>query len=206
MKKTLKKLALLTAILILTVGCKKDDDSAKEDENKFTIQGTDYETLNGYLLLDDGPSYTNSFGLVFLEGTMREDNINGSSISTDTNHGIVVFVEFGNTNVNSEQAITNMIIDNSTYPVDDETTAITDIISYTDTYMNGGIQYGNPDDATATLYVVNATGSGSLTINTFTVDLSARTGTVDCSYTFLDDNGANVSGQFDGTFEIINEF
>lgn len=206
MKKTITELLILTVILTLIINCKKDEESTRDNENKFTVEAADYLTPNGYLLLDDGPSYTNSFGLVFLEGTMREDNINGSSISTDTNHGIVLWVDFGNTNVNSEQAITNNIIDNSTYPVNDETTAITDIITYTNTYMDGGIQYGDPDDASATLYVVNATGSGSLTINTFTVDLVARTGTVDCTYAFLDDNGVNVSGQFDGSFDIINEF
>lgn len=206
MKKTVTKILLIVSVFMLIVTCKKDDDSARDNDNKFTIQGTDYQTPNGYLLLDDGPSYTNSFGLVFLEGTMREDNTNGSSISTDTNHGIVVFVKFGTSNVSSEQAITNNIIDNTTYPVDDETTAIKDIITYNNTYTYGGVQYGDPEDATATTYVVNASGSGSLIINTFTVDLVARTGNVDCTYSFVDDNGVNVTGQFDGTFEIINEF
>lgn len=203
--KTLKKITflLLTALI---VSCGSDDDNSTSSTNKFSIQGLDYVTPNGYLILDDGPSYTNAFILTFLEGTMREDNVNGSSISTNTNHGIALSVKLGTNQVTSEQAITNTITSGTTFTLSDDGRAITDITSYSNVYTFSGVQYGDPDDATANLYEINNLGSGSVTVNSFTVDLTARTGTVDCNYTITDENNVVITGSYNGTFEIINEF
>ena len=49
-------------------------------------------------------------------------------------------------------------------------------------------------------------GNGNVTINTITIDYVARVGTVDCSYNITDDNGISITGEFNGTFEILNGF
>ena len=196
-------LIAITLLLLVTTSCKKDVDDAPLDRNEFTVQGTDYLTPNAYLILDDGPSvFTNGFMLVFLEGTMRKDNTNGSSISTDTHHGIALVVMHGGT-VSSEQAV---IINNTTYPLDDDTSALTNISNYTNTYTYNSIQYGDPDDAGANEFIVNNGTGGSVIINSISIDYVARNGTVDCSYDFLDENNVRITGQFLGNFEIINSF
>ncbi|HIP49600.1 MAG TPA: hypothetical protein EYG92_11625 [Lutibacter sp.] len=196
-------LIAITFLLLFNISCKKDVEDTPQALNEFTVQGADYLTPNAYLILDDGPSvYTNGFMLAFLEGTMREDSTNGSSISTDTNHGIALVVMHGGT-VNSEQAV---VINNTTYALDDETSTLTNITNYTNTYTHNGIQYGDPDDTGANEYIINNGTGGSVIINSINIDYVARNGTIDCSYDFLDENNVRVIGQFLGSFEIINEF
>jgi hypothetical protein len=200
MKNSIYKLAtLFLTLLLLSCG---DDDNTPTSTNEFTISGTDYATPNGYLILDDGPSFTNAFMLGFIDGILIEDNVNGSSISTNTTQGIVLQVDFGGSNVSSEQ---DVIINNSTtYILTDETTALTNISSFSDTHIINGVTYGEPDNAN--YFELGLNGNGTVTINNITIDYLARTGTVDCTYSFVDDNGVTVNGQFDGNFEIINEF
>lgn len=205
MKTIIKNFLIIMIITLVLSSCKKEDNTPSST-NKFSIENTEYITPNAYLLLDDGPLYTNGFGIVLLEGTMREDNINGSSISTDTDYGLVLWVTLGFTQVSSESAITNQITNNSTFTLNDETRAITNITLYTNTYMSGGVQYGDPDDDSAMLYDINTGGSYSLMVNTFSVNLTDRNGTIDCTFSFRDDNNNLVSGSYNGSFEIINEF
>lgn len=203
MKNKILKLFLFATILTLVINCKKEDDNSSRSVNEFTIMGNTFNTPNGYLFLDNlPPPLTNAAFFVFTDGTFTQDG----ELSTSSFHGIKLTMPFGNTPVNSEQNVINNITNNTTYSVDDEALAITNISSYHNIVMVNGIQYGQPDEASANLYEVNTTGNGSITVNNFTVDLTARTGTVDCSYTLLDENGVSVTGQFDGTFDIINEF
>lgn len=203
MKKTLTKLLLLSVMLILIVNCKKDDDDSNRTTNEFSIQGNTFNTPNGFLFLDDLPApLTNAAFFVFTDGTFSQDG----ELSTNSLHGIKLTMPFGSTPAASEQEVINNIINNTTYNLDDEALAITNITSYNNIVTVNGTQYGQPDEVSSDLNEVNAIGSGSITINTFTVDLVARTGNVDCTYAFVDDNGVNVTGQFNGTFEIINEF
>lgn len=207
----MKKYILLQLTLVILSGlfiqCSNDDDRPQRtNDNKFTLLSTDFATPNGYLLLDDGPAYTNAFILTFLNGQMREDNVNGASIETTTTHGIALSVTLGSGTVNSESAVTNAIIAGNTYALNDDARVITNITNYTDTYTFGGTQYGDPDDSGATLYEVNTLGSGTVTINSFSVNHTTRTGNIDCDYTLTDENSNTFTGQFVGSFDIINEF
>lgn len=137
---------------------------------------------------------------------MREDNINGNSIETSATQGVVLWVKLSTAQVTSEQVVTNQITNNTTFILDEETTAITNITNYNGVYNYGGVQYGEPDDTTAVIYEVGATGNGTLDVISFTVDLTTRTGTIDCNYTFLDNNNQTITGVFIGSFDILNEF
>ncbi|AJR04749.1 hypothetical protein [Siansivirga zeaxanthinifaciens] len=205
----MKYLKSILALLVITslFNCSPDEAPPQPlGNNAFNIAGTQYDTNHGYLLLDDGPSFNDGFGLTFVNGVMIEDNTNGISLQSSTTQGVVLWVNFSNAQVNSEQAVTYQITNNTTFVLDEETTAITDIINYDDVYSYNGIQYGDPDDATAIIYEVGATGNGTLDIISFTVDLTTRTGTINCNYTFVDNNNTTITGAFNGSFDIINEF
>ncbi len=208
----MKNLIKILVVLVLTLffNCEADDPAPLSppplSTNSFSISSVQYDTDQAYLLLDDGPQYNDGFGLVFINGNMIEDNVNGASVETTTTQGAVLWVEFSNTDVTSEQAVTNQIINNSNFNLDRETSAITNITNYTDTFVDNGVQYGEPDETNATIYEIGLTGNGSINIISFTVDLVTRTGNIDCSYTFLDENNNTVSGVFTGSFGIINEF
>ena len=205
----MKYLKSILALLVITSlsNCSPDEAPPQPlGNNVFNIAGTQYDTNHGYLLLDDGPQYNDAFGLCFINGILREDNINGSSIETTTTHGVVLWIELSNAIVNSEQDVTNQIVNNSSFNLDSETTAITNIVNFHDTYTYNGVLYGEPDDSTSILYEIGATGNGHVNINSFTVNLTTRTGTLDCDYSFIDDNNHTITGAFNGSFDIINEF
>lgn len=206
MKQFSQKITLIIFGFLL-VQCSGDDESNPTTTNKFTYNNQDFSTQNAYLILDDQPSpYTNAFMFAFIDGEMREDNINGSSITTDNQYGLVVHVELGSGMVNAESDITNVISGTTTFSLSDDSRAILNITNYTNTYNFGGKIYGEPDDATADLHDVNVTGNGTLTINSFTVDLTVRTGTLDATYHFTDEHNHTFNGNFNGTFKIINSF
>ncbi|MBD0831405.1 hypothetical protein [Aestuariibaculum sediminum] len=202
----MKTVMILLIALIFFSSCESDDPPATLDVNSFQISGNTYNTGHGYLLLDDGPNFTNGFGLGFLNGIMIDDNINGASIETTTTHGVALWVDLSTTPSISEQDVTNQIISNTTYNLNEETTAIINITNYTNTHTYNGSTYGEPDEPGATTYETGATGNGTVTINSFSVNLTSRTGTIDCTYAFMDNNGVNITGNYMGSFDIINEF
>ena len=204
MKNFTKILAiLLLGIIIFGCGNDKDDINTLNEENKFEINSTDYSTSNGYLLLDNGPTYTNGFAFAFLDEPMVEHN--GNTVPVSTKHAVAIFVSLGQTPVSTEQDITNTIISNSTFTLDDDSLAITNISNFTNTYTLGNVQYGEIDDTNATVFDINMLANNSLNINSFSVDLAARTGTVDCNYSFIDLNGVTISGSYNGNFEIRDD-
>lgn len=194
--------SLLFITSLCLTSCSDDDNSIPSEETKFTIQGSDYLTPNGYLILDDGPSYTNAFVLGFMDGVLIEDNVNGSSISINTNHAVVLQVELGGANVSSEQDV--IITDGTTYTLTNESAALTNITSFSDIHTVNGSSYGEPN--AATYFEFTNIGSGVVTINSIVIDYVARTGTVDCDYNITDDNGITIQGMYKGEFNIINEF
>lgn len=202
MKMKILKILILFSVLFM-MSCDKEEKI--EIVNQFTVQGTgqstDHITPNGYLILDDGPSFTNAFMLLFTDGDFIEDTVNGSSLSTDAGVAIVLVVKFGGPNVSSEQAVP---VATGTYNLDDNTAVVTNITSFDDTHFVGSVEYGEIDQAT--FYEIETTGSGTLTIDQINIDYAARTGTVECNYSITADNGDIITGSYTGTFDIINEF
>lgn len=206
MKKS-KQILVLLFLVTFTFACDRNDDpnASPENDNEAIINGTTYQLKSGSLGLDAGPSYNNQFSLVFTNGLI---NVNSSNVPTvDTNSttmGIGVFVDLGSTPLTTEQAVVNNIT-TTTYNLSDDTRAIINVVNFTDTYLVNGIQYGEIDESGATLYEVNNLGSGTVTINSFSVDLIARTGMVDCEFSFTDENGILISGSFNGALTIHDD-
>ncbi len=204
----LNTLFLSLFVILLFTQCGSDDDNNNSNQNQFTINNASvYNVSHAYLVLDHQPGpFTNGFMLSFLNGKMRQDNVNGASIHNSTTHGISVQVMFGGLPVPYESDITDRITNGAVFTPTDETAAITDIYNYEDPYTYMGETYGEPDEDTAILYELGLTGNGTLTLNSFTVDLIARTGNLDCNYTFTDENSNTIVGNYSGSFEIINAF
>lgn len=192
---------LVPTFLLLASGC-QDDDQPIAPSNHFEVNGVTYLTPQAYLILDDGPPYQDQYGFAFLDGELREDNTNGSSVSTGTSRGGVVWVKNGPGTVNSEQAV---LINPGTHTLNDESLVFTAIQGFTDTYGFGGKTWGDPDIAAADVIEIGTTGNGSVTIHALTIDYGLRTGTIDMSY-FLSDGTKTVTGTYSGGFGIINEF
>ncbi len=196
-------LAVLCCIMLFT-GCNSDDNdtiTVSTSSNSFDVDGTNYNTPNGFLFLDDGPPFTNKFFFVFTDGMFREDTVNGASISTDADVASALFVELGPGTVATEM---DVLVNPGTYILDSQSEIITQINTFQDTYVNSGVTYGEPDNAD--ILTINTTGNGALTINSINIDYVARSGTVDVTYSLTANNGEIINGSYVGTFSIINEF
>lgn len=201
MKASFYFLSLL--FVTLSFGCEDDDPVVFPPQNNaFSIAAESFATFNAYLILDDGPNFSDQYGFAFLAGELREDNVNGSSMSTDGTFGSIVWVENSAGTVASEQAVAVLP---GIHALNDESLAFTAVAGFTDTYNFGGKTWGEPDINTGDLTEVGQSGNGTLTINSITIDYVLRTGTVDLSYTFTD-GIKTVTGTYTGSFGIINEF
>lgn len=203
--KTLKSLLVLLTVCILTSCETPEPMGLPPINNDFEIANVAYPTPNAYLMLDDGPPYTNIAAFAFLNGTLVETSTGGIAASTDTSHAAVLAVRFGSGTVPTEADITNSIT-NTVHILDGETEFLTNVSTFTNTYMVGSIEYGQPDENSANHFTLDTTGGGSINILSLTVDLVARTGTILCTYTLVDDNNVPITGTYQGNFTIINNF
>lgn len=200
--KTLKKITFLL-LTVLIVGCSSNNNSnSPTNTNKFTIQNTDFSTPNAYVLVEDNPTPEDAFFLGFLDGTLAMDPVNTTTLtSTNTNNLVVLLVNHGGT-VSGQQNIN--LNAGQTYSLDKQDSAVlTNIGAFTNLATINGSQYGEPDGTQSTVSEIENTGSGTVTINTLTIDYVAKTGTIDCNYTITDDNGVSISGSYSGNFNII---
>ncbi len=205
MKKTTKLLALLF-LLSFTFGCGDDDDPnpPQVNNNEAIINGNTYQINSASLGLDAGPPYNNQFSLVFTDDLINVNSSNDFAVSTNTTMGIVIFTKLGSTALSTEQAVVNNIT-TTTHNLNDDTRAITNITNYTNIYTYSGVQYGDVDETGVNHFDMNNTGSGTVTINSISIDLAARTGMVDCDFSFLDENGIQISGNFNGPLKIHDD-
>lgn len=205
--KTIQKIFTILLLATIVSACGGDDDNnpPQTNNNEATINGTTYQIKSASLGLDAGPSYNNQFSLIFTDGLINVNALNAPTVETNTTTmGIGLFVDLGSTPLSTEQAVVNNIT-TSTYNLSDDTGVINNVVNFTDTYMLNGIQYGEFDDAGVTSFEVNNLGSGIITIHSFLVDLTARTGSVDCDFSFTDDTGKLVSGNYSGSLKIHDD-
>ena len=200
------KLIIGLFLLLHLSSCGNDDppESNASSNNEFTVLCCPIATPNAFLILDDGPNFTNAFRLAFTDGQLREDNVNGIGFSTNMKQLVWIGTNFGSGTVSPESVVTNAIT-TTTHPINSESIAQINITTWVDTYMYNGQQWGTIDDAGSSNFPSTAS-FGTNTIHSFTVDLVARNGTIDCDYTYVDNNNITISGHFDGSFKIINEF
>lgn len=204
----MKTINLFTIVsLFLLLSCNSEDDAtttstSNNTTNSFDVEGMNYETNNGFLFLDNDTPFSDAFFFVFTDGIFIDQGIDEGTISTTATNAIVVAVENSTAEVPNESDV--MILPNTTYTLNDESAAVTAINSFTDIVTFNGASYGEIDSAT--MFTLETTGSGTLTIDAINIDYVARNGTLDCTYAMTSDTGEVITGQFTGTFKIINSF
>lgn len=185
---------------------------------EFVIGPDAYVTPKAYLLVDDASldgEYDREFTFVFTDGDLIEDSNNEIAFETATTVFTKVtcnliatkptlaetpfFIWDPQTNPNGFVSIVMSGNNYSRYGVS----------SFTNTLSVGSQTFGQPSDGTLHNHTALPQGSGPtnlLTINARTFDLTTMTGTIDCSYSYMDDNGVTVTGVFVGNYEILTAF
>lgn len=220
----MNKILCLSAI-VLIMGCSADDNVSTPTppampgatSTEFVIGTNAYVTPKAYLLVDDASGdFERSFSFVFSNGDIIEDANDQIAFETSTTHYTKItcnliatkptlaetafFIWDPQSNPNG---FLNIIMEGNNYSEHDITT-------FTNTYTAGAQTFGQPDIST----LFNHTGfpDGDLphghvfTINSRTFDLNTNTGTIDCSYSYKDDNNVTINGVFVGNFEILTAF
>jgi len=205
--KTILKAALLITLLSFA-SCSSDDDDQGGNpvkSNSYKVDGGEYATPNLYLIIDgSGTNYDSDYTFMFTDKIMREDATNGVSMSTDTNQFSSLSFDNGGASVSSITAVTNQITVGS-HPLDDDTEAGFNISNWNDTYMYNSQQFGVPVGYVG--YDLESSFSGAhLNIESITIDVAARTGTINCTYVFYSySTGVPINGEYEGTFTILND-
>lgn len=187
-------------------------------DTEFVIGSDAYVTPKAYLLVDDASvdgEYDREFTFVFTDGDIIEDATNEIAFETTT----TVF-----TKVTCNLVFTSPTLAATPFFVWDPQSNPNGFVSivmsgnnysrfgvanFTNTVSVGSQTFGQPSDGTLLNHTALPQGSGPtnlLTINARTFDLNTMTGTIDCTYSYVDDNGVTVSGVFVGNYEILTAF
>jgi hypothetical protein len=188
------------------------------NSNTEFVIGTDaYITPKAYLLVDDANGdYERSFSFVFTDGDIVEDATDQISFETTT----TVFTKITCNLIATKPTLAEtsfFIWDPQSNPngflsiiMDGHNTSQYGIANFTNTYAVVNQTFGQPNDGTIHNHTALPDGdsaNGNLfTINARTFDLNTMTGTIDCSYTYVDDNNVTVTGVFVGNYEILTAF
>lgn len=203
--KTFNYLQILFVALI-TSSCQVENPipaTPNSPENSFSIGSVDFETPHAYLFYGYSPSYRDGFMIALTNAPIIQVSpVVGTAVQNTMTHGVVLFVRNSPAYFATEQDV-NITI--STHTLDkNNAMALTNLTGFTDTFIDSGFTYGQPNESLATVYAIEGSGNGTITINTITIDYAARTGTVDCDYELTSDSGDVITGNYSGTFEIRN--
>ncbi len=185
---------------------------------EFVIGSDAYVTPKAYLLVDDASvdgEYDREFTFVFTDGDIVEDAANEIAFETSTTFftkvtcnlvftsptlaGTPFFTWDPQTNPNG---FVSIVMSGNNY-------SRFGVSNFSNTFQVGSQTFGQPSDGALFNHTALPQGSGVtnlLTINARTFDLNAMTGTIDCSYSYVDDNGETISGVFVGNYEILTAF
>lgn len=206
------------AIITINLNNLFESTTPGNTNTEFVIGSDAYVTTKAYLLVDDASldgEYDREFTFVFTDGDLVEDAVNEIAFETTTTVFTKVtcnliatkptlaetpfFIWDPQTNPNGFVSIVMSGNNYSRYGVS----------SFTNTLPIGSQTFGQPSDGTLHNHNALPQGSGTtnlLTINARTFDLSTMTGTIDCSYSYVDDNGETITGIFVGNYEILTAF
>lgn len=210
--------AVNPAIIIIDLNDLFESTVPGNTNTEFVIGSDAYITPKAYMLVDDASldgEYDREFTFMFTDGDIIEDATNEIAFETTT----TVF-----TKVTCNLVFTSPTLAATPFFVWDPQTNPNGFVSiimsgnnysrfgvanFTNTVSVGSQTFGQPSDGTLLNHTALPQGSGEtnlLTINARTFDLNTMTGTIDCSYTYVDDNGVTVSGVFVGNYEILTAF
>jgi hypothetical protein len=196
-------LAFLSTALLLGTAC-EDDGGPQQgvSYNSYDIGGQNYDTYSGALIFDKGPIFSDGYAFSFQNGDIAYTAANGVTIEAIATNAIVLFVENSAAVFND---CADIPITTGTFSVTDDSRALYDIVQYNNTHSYCGLTYGTPDEPTSNRLEVNNTGSGSLTINSISIDYAREEAQVDLIYT-ITDGTTTLTGQFDGRVDILKGF
>jgi hypothetical protein len=185
---------------------------------EFVIGSDAYVTPKAYLLVDDASldgEYDREFTFVFTDGDIIEDATNEIAFETTT----TVFTKVTCNLIATKPTLAEtafFIWDPQTTPngflniiMNGNNYSRYGVSNFTNTMSVASQTFGQPADGTLHNHTAIPPGSGVtnlLTINARTFDLNTMTGTIDCSYSYVDDNGVTVTGVFVGNYEILTAF
>ncbi len=185
---------------------------------EFVIGSDAYVTPKAYLLVDDASvdgEYDREFSFVFTDGDIVEDATNEIAFETSTTVFTKVTCNLVFTSPNlvdtpffvwdpqaNPNGFVSIIMSGNNF-------SRFGVANFTNTFSAGSQTFGQPADGTLLNHTAQPQGSAPnnlLTINARTFDLNTMTGTIDCSYSYVDDNGVAVTGVFVGNYEILTAF
>ncbi|MBC5840719.1 MAG: hypothetical protein K2Y30_12265 [Flavobacteriaceae bacterium] len=200
--KTIKTLSLAFVATIL-FACTATDPFTPI-ENSFAINGTEYETPNAYVILDDGPQFKDGFIIALANAPLIQNGTNGAAAATAMTQAAVLFVKNSPNTVANEQLV---LINPTSHTLNTaDTEILTNVSVFGNTFLNNGNMYGEPSHVNANVYEISTAGNGTVTINNITIDYSARTGTIDCTYQMTASTGETITGNYSGTFGILSGY
>lgn len=209
---------LFTAMVLLS--CTAEQEPVLElkstpgaTQTEFVVEGQAFVTPNAYLLIDDAAGdYDREFSFVFTDATVIEDPAtSGVAYEVTTMNFAKITCNLMATVPSAAQLPifvwpnqnpgVNIIMEGNNY-------AHTNIGSFNVTNNVGGIEYGQvelSDSYEHTALPQGAIGNPAdlFTVEDITVDLATGTGTIRCRYSFIDDNGIEISGTYVGSYEIL---
>lgn len=203
MKYQLKLIAIILFAGMMQ-SCNSDDDNTTtppSTQNGITIGGNFTAADNAYIIFDRTAPYDDAFWVVLADGTLINDTSDQVFASTNTSTAAALLVD--NSGQVATQNAVNVTI--NTYALEnDDTVVVESITNFTDTFTQNGQQYGEIDADTATNYLIENTGSGTVDITSITKDFSTRTGTIDFTFSISDDNGVVITASYSGNFTMLN--
>ena len=197
--KSIVKLLIVTLI----ISCGNDDVTPPTNlQNGITVNGNFIPTSNAYLILDRGVSpFENSFFFCLSDDKLINDSNYNILSSTNTTSVAVLHVD----NLGVVSNLNQVNVNATSYILEKDNTAILENISmFSNTITTNGITYGIIDENSANNYLILNSGAGTFTITAITKDFVAKTGTISCSFTITDDNGIVITGNYSGSFTILN--
>jgi len=218
------KCTWLLSMAILLTSCSSDNDPNIQTPaipgatNTEFVIGTDaYVTPKAYLLIDDAAGdYDRAFSFVFSDGDVIEDATNEIALETTTTHFTKITCNLIATKPtlvetpfftwdpqSNPNGFINIIMDG-------HNVSQFGISSFSNSNTVGGQTFGQPSNGTIHNHTAlpngDSSNGGLFTINSRTFDLNTMTGTIDCSYSYVDDNNVTVTGVFVGNYEILTAF
>lgn len=218
----MKKLAY-TFALVFIFNCSSDNGPNNapaipgDTNTEFVIGNNAYVTPKAYLLVDDAAGdYDRAFSFVFTDGNLIEDATNEIAFETSTTNFTKITCNLIATKptlaetpffVWDPQSNPNGFIN---IVMDGHHLSQFGISNFSNTNTMGNLTFGQPSNGTIYNHTALADGDSSngglFTINSRTFDLNTMTGTIDCSYSYVDDNNVTITGVYIGTYEILTAF
>jgi hypothetical protein len=217
--------------IVFSIGCSSDINVLEEiveptpelqavpgdTDTEFVIGANSYVTPKAYLLVDDAVGdFERAFTFVFSDGDIIEDGSQEIAFETTTTNYTKItcniiatkptlaetsyFVWDPQTNPNG---YLDIVMEGNNYSEHD-------ITSFTNTSTVGTQTFGQIDASISYDHVAFPNGDSAhghvFRINARTFDLATNTGTIDCSYSYVDDNNVTITGVFIGNYEILTAF